>query len=410
MPRADVVPAPEAKFQESKSSDPWLIASPVQESRRATKPTLDAFFASPTGDPDQPSQPKGGLALTTVPEAALSGRSISSTSASSVLGPEGASTVATDRVSVASPAASKSPESPFTSPLRLASADATANNRIERQKALAADARRERKVLDLEISNSSLLTINRTLEREMRKQTAELRRYRRLTSAGRLSLTTTSKRSLSSNFSTDTSLDDMSGVEEEADADLSDLSDLDDDANEGTETGDAVNPDRGRSSSALAARRAQQRANDEARLQLDLAKHRELLVDSQRMTQCIKRCLERTEDLIGEGRKALEHRVRVSDANFGGRVLADDEAGIDLTQRHGLLSPAIEKPQLDFDTSELTESEAQQVHAMDAIVESLEELQMSPERDCQPQYGLLLDDLRTGLAEPQSLEVSQALD
>lgn len=53
---------------------------------------------------------------------------------------------------------------------------------------LAANARRERKVLDLEISNSSLLAINRTLEREMRKQTAELRRFRRLSCSGRLSV------------------------------------------------------------------------------------------------------------------------------------------------------------------------------------------------------------------------------
>lgn len=50
---------------------------------------------------------------------------------------------------------------------------------------LAADARRERKVLDLEISNSSLLAINSSLEREVRRQKAELKRFRRLSRAGK---------------------------------------------------------------------------------------------------------------------------------------------------------------------------------------------------------------------------------
>jgi len=39
-------------------------------------------------------------------------------------------------------------------------------------------------VLDLEISNSSLLAINRSLEKEIRKQKAELRRFRRMSRAG----------------------------------------------------------------------------------------------------------------------------------------------------------------------------------------------------------------------------------
>jgi hypothetical protein len=52
--------------------------------------------------------------------------------------------------------------------------------------AAAANARRERKVLDLEISNSSLLAINRQLEREVRRQKTEIRRFRRLSRAGRL--------------------------------------------------------------------------------------------------------------------------------------------------------------------------------------------------------------------------------
>jgi len=64
---------------------------------------------------------------------------------------------------------------------------------------------------------------------------------------------------------------------------------------------------------------------DEKRLQLDLAKHQELLLDSQKMNQSIKRCLALTEDLTIEGRKALDYRVYVSDVELGGRVLEPDE-------------------------------------------------------------------------------------
>ncbi|KAG6317744.1 hypothetical protein E4U22_005943 [Claviceps purpurea] len=71
------------------------------------------------------------------------------------------------------------------------------------------------------------------------------------------------------------------------------------------------------------------RRRDEKRLQLDLTKHQELLVDSQKMNQSLKRCLDFTEALIKEGQKALEYRVRVSDIKLGGRILAppdeDDE-------------------------------------------------------------------------------------
>ena len=66
-------------------------------------------------------------------------------------------------------------------------------SKIDQMNELAANARRERKALDLEISNSSLLAINRTLEREMRKQNAELRRYRRLSRSGRFSVTPISR-------------------------------------------------------------------------------------------------------------------------------------------------------------------------------------------------------------------------
>ena len=89
---------------------------------------------------------------------------------------------------------------------------------------------------------------------------------------------------------------------------------------------------------------ARLRAKDEKRLQLDLSKHRELLIDSQKMNQSIKRCLGWTEDLIKEAQKALDYHVRVSDIGVGGRVLTPEEIEPDTLHSRGLLSPAIDEP------------------------------------------------------------------
>ncbi|KAF1814174.1 hypothetical protein P152DRAFT_456406 [Eremomyces bilateralis CBS 781.70] len=177
---------------------------------------------------------------------------------------------------------------------------------------MAANARRERKVLDLEISNSSLLAINRQLEREVRKQKGELRRFRRLTRAGRLSefSAATARSSLAVGEAPDSGTDSNFGL-----SDLSESEDEDDSTDE---------------SSLSAAANDARLMKDEKRLRLDLEKHRELLVDSQRMNQSLRRCLGWTEELIVSGKKALEYRVRVSDVKLGGRVLhhADEEDAI----------------------------------------------------------------------------------
>jgi hypothetical protein len=94
----------------------------------------------------------------------------------------------------------------------------------------------------------------------------------------------------------------------------SDFSDDDEDSEEGS-----LSP------RAMAESDARHRKRDEQRLQLDLTKHQQLLIDSQKMNQSLKRCLGWTEELINEGRKALEYHVRVSDVELGGRVLAPDE-------------------------------------------------------------------------------------
>lgn len=66
-------------------------------------------------------------------------------------------------------------------------------------------------------------------------------------------------------------------------------------------------------------------ARDQKRLRLDLTRHRELLVDSQRMNVSLKRCLGMTEMLMNEGSKALDYTVGIGDVELGGRVLSPEE-------------------------------------------------------------------------------------
>ncbi|KAF3004286.1 hypothetical protein E8E13_008527 [Curvularia kusanoi] len=202
---------------------------------------------------------------------------------------------------------------------------------------LAANARRERKVLDLEISNSSLLAINRSLEKEMRKQKAELKRLRRMSRAGRFSLD-----ALGSTLDTFTAkkasdLSDMSEVEEEEEEEVP----SEDDAESSESSFDENVPE----TNVQAERDEAYRLKDEKRLQLDLAKHRDLLMDSQKMNESLKRCLGWTDQLIKDAQKALDYRVNVADVRLGGRVLVteDDEEDGEGHSTHdearGLLSP-----------------------------------------------------------------------
>jgi hypothetical protein len=221
---------------------------------------------------------------------------------------------------------------------------------------LAANARRERKVLDLEISNSSLLAINKTLEREMRKQSAELRRFRRLSRAGTFSIASGSARSISG-------LSGLSALTEKDDG-RGDLSDLEEMSDQESEDSDSSNNDLDSSydddsSSVLSPTSrsdydAHHRAKDEKRLMLDLRKHQQLLIDSQKMNQSIKRCLGWSEDLIKEGNRALAYHVKVSDVELGGRVLSgdDEEEGVGAVEdigesSKGLLSPSAMMSMLD---------------------------------------------------------------
>lgn len=78
------------------------------------------------------------------------------------------------------------------------------------------------------------------------------------------------------------------------------------------------------SPSTMAMRDAQQRKRDEKRLQVDLSKHQQLLVDSQKMNQSLKRCLGWTEELIREGKRALDYQVRVSEFDVDGRAVPEE--------------------------------------------------------------------------------------
>ncbi|KAI1131858.1 hypothetical protein F5Y10DRAFT_232711 [Nemania abortiva] len=180
---------------------------------------------------------------------------------------------------------------------------------------LIANARRERKVQDLQIRNTSLEAINRTLERQLRKQTAELRSYRRLSRSGHLSLASTA---MSSRVTSGT----MSEPDLVSSA-LSDLSeeDLSPEPIEEESFSDSDSAASDVSPSVRAEHDARHRHRDEERLKLDLSKHQQILVDSQKINQSIKRCLDWTEELIKDGKKALEYKVRVSDIQLGGRVL-----------------------------------------------------------------------------------------
>lgn len=211
----------------------------------------------------------------------------------------------------------------------------------------AANARRERKVLDLEISNSSLLAINRTLEKELRKQNTELRRFRRLSRSGRLSLTPSHRIVSGASIATLTTLD-------EDDGDLTQTT-FSPTSSDGGSYNDEDSPSEDDNDSAFteSSDALRRRARDEKRLMQDLQRHQQILLDSQKLTQSIQRCLNCTDELIKDGEKALAYQVEANEVQVGGRVLShdDDEAlsEVDFSEytesmarpRQGLLSPTM---------------------------------------------------------------------
>ena len=209
-------------------------------------------------------------------------------------------------------------------------------SRLDQANELAANARRERKVLDLEISNSSLLAINRTLEREMRRQTAELRRLRRLTRfnlvSGASSRSASRKLSIASQSKAEVELDDFQS-DSESDKEKADDS-------------------QSARSSTLATslcssptdRNASSRFQDPKYLPLDLTVQRNLLVENHKFNQSIIRCLNHTDSLLTLGRDALARQSSISEPeHLGPKVLAPEDLESDTTLNHrkGLLSPSL---------------------------------------------------------------------
>lgn len=77
---------------------------------------------------------------------------------------------------------------------------------------------------------------------------------------------------------------------------------------------------------------------------VDMAGQRVLLLESQRLNQALKRCMSRTDELIADGRKALEYKVNTGDAmKLGPRVLTADERDGEMEPSRGLLSPGLDE-------------------------------------------------------------------
>ncbi|KAL8719982.1 MAG: hypothetical protein Q9225_003098 [Loekoesia sp. 1 TL-2023] len=214
---------------------------------------------------------------------------------------------------------------------------APGQSKLDHLNELAANARRERKVLDLEISNSSLLAINRTLEVEMRKQKAELRYLRRLRSSSRFPSSTLS---VSSRFSMPSAGDDLSPTssadEDEVDDDR--FSSISSGTSDDTSFPDSLSFSPTLRSSSIPVAKTQRNRS----LKISLSAQRVLLLDSQKLNQALKRCLGRTDELIADGRKALDYKVNTGDvASLGPRVLTPEERDEELDMGRGLLSPGL---------------------------------------------------------------------
>jgi len=238
-----------------------------------------------------------------------------------------------------SPSSSPLPPSQPQSPAKP-SEPSPGKSKLDHLNDLAASARRERKVLDLEISNSSLLAINQTLEREMRKQALDLRRFRRISRRSGIS----SKRTTLGEIDVHSDEDDLS-----EDHSSPAYDDDEDDEDGGSNIDSTEYTSRPESSFSPAAWTSSipipTRLKKSSKPFLDLTRQRTLLIDSQKLNQSLKRCLGRTEEMIADAKKALDFQVRIDELEtLGGRVLTPDDDGVGEwgQQGKGLLSPSLD--------------------------------------------------------------------
>jgi hypothetical protein len=128
-----------------------------------------------------------------------------------------------------------------------------------------------------------------------------LRRFRRLSRAGRIP---------SAGYMGPDELDqDPSEVDSDIDAVDNLMSDPEDDGDPNSSMSEESLTSSNISSTVLSHRDVARLEKDEIRLQLDLNRHRQLLIDSQKMNMSLKRCTAITEEMITEARRALEYRV-----------------------------------------------------------------------------------------------------
>ena len=241
---------------------------------------------------------------------------------------------------VSSPEPSTSPitsTNGITYPLRSQPQSPTkGQSRLDQMNKLAANARRERKVLDLEISNSSLMAINQTLEREIRKMKVELRHYRRLSRSGRLSVPPS--RSVSGKMTSYSDGDDVMDSEDDLSSNSEFESDLDDEDDlSNLSTSPSSRP------SSRTNRSVNSKFKDIKIVPLDFSAQRSLLLSGQKLNQSIKQCLAYSESLLTSTKQALDQRVNATDMeHVGPKVLTSDEDEDSvIDRRQGLLSPVV---------------------------------------------------------------------
>ncbi|KAJ8103818.1 hypothetical protein POJ06DRAFT_7657 [Lipomyces tetrasporus] len=170
-------------------------------------------------------------------------------------------------------------------------------------------ARTNRKILDLEISNTSLLAINHTLEREMRGQSRELRVLKKWIQRHNFGGREIDIGSLSVSETED------SGVDEDSD-DESDGSGDEDDEDL------TIGP--------FSAQRSSARNNDSVtrsvmELENVVKKERDLLEASRALNGSITKCIFMSDLLLKEARTSLSFKVSQEDLRIGGRVLSYDD-------------------------------------------------------------------------------------
>ncbi|KAA8894880.1 hypothetical protein FN846DRAFT_894679 [Sphaerosporella brunnea] len=277
----------------------------------------------------------------------------------------------------------------------------TAAERIKLMEERSANSRRERKVMDLEISNASLLAINKTLEKEMRRQTAELRRYKRLARSGRLSsgASNNNPRSSSPASKRGKSDSDAASIVESEEWEANGSEEDDD-----TET-EKLSEEEGESEDEDGKSDEKHREADEKRLTLDLSKHQALLDASSKMNKSLRGCLLITDQLIREGKKALEYKVRASDVRIGGRILRDEDEEFEDSENLDLESVDGDGQQSDLSRSVSAEGTSAEDELDDAEETETEDDEEAASSSAMAGLGLGFQTLgRPYLLRPEELQ------